>query len=433
VLTHAPPAGQSAARDLSHLFLEAKEFIENGKEDEAITLFKKILETDPVGSSEEINKIKEQSIIALGEIYAKQHKSNELANLLKQLRPFFNTIPKAKTAKLVRSLIDYVANVPGVDNLLLEILKENIEWAKREKRTFLRQRLELKIAECYFKAKEYSQALQLVHKLLREVKKLDDKLLLVEINLLESYIQHALGHLPKARASLTAARTAANAIYCPPLLQAELDVQSGTLHADEKDFKTAYSYFYEAFENYTSLDNPRSFLCLKYMLLCKIMTNSSEDVTNLINGKLALKFASSELEAMRAIAASHAKRSLKDFKCVIEKYKKEIEEDPLIQRHLNELYDNLLEQNLIKIVEPFSCVQLEHVAELIELPIDLVEKKLSQMVLDKKLKGILDQGNGCLILFPEQPPDEVYPATLQTIENLSKVVDSLYSKAGKLT
>jgi hypothetical protein len=42
-----------------------------------------------------------------------------------------------------------VANVPGVDDLLIEVLKENIEWAKREKRTFLRQRLELKIAEWY--------------------------------------------------------------------------------------------------------------------------------------------------------------------------------------------------------------------------------------------------------------------------------------------
>ena len=73
---------------------------------------------------------------------------------------------------------------------------------------------------------------------------------------------------------MTAARSAANAVYTPPLTQAALDMQSGILHAEEKDFKTAFSYLFETLEGYSAQDDPRAVLALKYMILCKIMLNS---------------------------------------------------------------------------------------------------------------------------------------------------------------
>lgn len=62
-----------------------------------------------------------------------------------------------------------------------------------------------------------------------------------------------------------------------------------------------------------------------------------------------------------------------------------------------------------------------------------MEQKLSQMILDKKLAGVLDQGAGLLILFESNEDNKAYEAALGLIQNMGKVVDSLYHKAKNLT
>merc|ERR1719399_819630 len=373
-------------------------------------------------------KLQEQCVYSLADCLVKLQRTAELKALQVELRPFLSLLPKAKTAKIVRTLIDYMAKIAGTDDEQIEMCTECIDWCASEKRTFLRRRVETRLCQLYLQQRKYEDGLALLATLLRDVKKLDDKLLLVEIHLIETKTHFAVEHMPKAKAALTACKTNANAIHCPPLLQAEIDMWSGVINAHEKDFRTAYSYFYEAFEAFQVSNDPKAFDVLKYLLTVKVMANRPQEAKSLASSKAGVKYQGPDLDMILAVAKALEARSLTEFEGVLGKYQAQLQ-DPILMHHLTDLNETLLEQNLLRIVEPFSKVEVEHVAKLIKLPFDRVQAKLSEMILDKKLLGTLDQGQGALLLYDQDEINGLYGSALTSIKNTQEVLDSLYKKA----
>ena len=78
----------------------------------------------------------------MGKIYSKQKDGAAIDTLLKELRPLFANISKAKAAKLVRTLIDAVSTIPDSVDLQVAMCQDSIAWTIAEKRTFLRHRLQ---------------------------------------------------------------------------------------------------------------------------------------------------------------------------------------------------------------------------------------------------------------------------------------------------
>lgn len=131
---------------------------------------------------------------------------------------------------------------------------------------------------------------------------------------------------------------------------------------------------------------------------------------------------------MKAVAQAAKQQNLLMFEKCKQVYEWELLDDPVIKRHFTYLYNQLLEDNLKKIIEPYTVVQIDYIAQSIGLPMDKILQKLSEMILDEVIKGTLDQGRACMIIFQEDESTEMFDQALQTFDNLDGVIDSLYDK-----
>ncbi|KAG1777973.1 hypothetical protein EV702DRAFT_968902, partial [Suillus placidus] len=189
---------------------------------------------------------------------------------------------------------------------------------------------------------------------------------------------------------------------CPPHLQAafKLGLQSDVLHAEDKDYTTAYSYFYKTFEKMSSQT-----AALKHMLSFGVMLNMLR-----------------EIESMRAIALLHQKFrigtwwilqrpcGITDMACYDNSLTchcyTELSSNPTIRSHLAALYDTLFQQDLMRIVEPYSVVEVDHVAKHVgQGRQDLMSYfRLSQMILDKVFHGVLEEETATLSINGRHVP-----------------------------
>lgn len=121
---------------------------------------------------DELLRQQEQAIIKLAELYRDQRDARALADILTQSRHLVVNLAKAKTAKLsqspappsdraprtdakvapsfaVRTLLDLFAGIPDSTALQIDATKESAEWAKNDKRIFLKQNLETRLVALY--------------------------------------------------------------------------------------------------------------------------------------------------------------------------------------------------------------------------------------------------------------------------------------------
>lgn len=380
---------------------------------------------------------REAALLALVARYTAAGQVQKIVGAVKDWIRVTGEDQKMAVARVLKNVLDTVCeeDKSATKETELQVCQFIVQWAEQENKNFLKYKMEVRLGNVYYARGELKKARELTDKLIKDAREVDDKLLLVESHLLEAKLIYETRNWPKAKAALTASKAATNSIYIQPLLQADIDYVAGMIHMAEKDYAIAYSYFYEAFEAFnTNKMTQRAGKIFEYLILAKIMMNSSEDANSLLSGRYGVAYGEGNpaTEAMRSILAAYKLKNVVQLSKAFEKYKKEIDSDKIIAAQTELLFDQLLEQNIMKVVTPYSRLEMSYLSGKLGIDPHAVEQKICQMILDGKLSGTLDQEKNELILFDAADINESYQSSLDILKNLDDVVDALFERAAKL-
>ena len=398
---------------------------------------RQILDLSKKVEQEEYDQIKQTKYYqiirwTINHLSEKYRENNELQNYFKLISEI-KEIKNTNNTFLVKLTDKLIAKLKKRKELLDEIVKvceEITKFCDETNNISMKSKIQTRLAEVYYIHEHYAKALEICNKVIFDLKRYEDNLGLIQLLLLESKIHYVTNGISKSKAALTSVKTLVTKVYVEPKLQANIDMQAGILAAHEKDFNLAYSYFFEAFDVYNIPNQKRrnkGLRAFQYMILSKIVGDHIEEVNNVVLSKQGKDYLGKEVDALRSIESAVKEKSIKLLEENIEK-NREYFKDPIIKYHINNLHNDLLEKNLIKIIKPYSVVEIDFVAKSIGLNYQDVLNKLRQMILDKKINGILDQGKGSLIIYDVESSNPYLDKSIETFKNLEKVVEALDKK-----
>lgn len=102
-----------------------------------------------LSSPSSTDKQKDEAINALAAQYLSEKNATALADLVVKSRTFLASLPKARTAKLTKQLIDNFGSIPNSQTVQIQVTKDCIAWAEQDKRVFLKQSLETRLASLF--------------------------------------------------------------------------------------------------------------------------------------------------------------------------------------------------------------------------------------------------------------------------------------------
>uniref|UniRef100_A0A0N4ZYW0 PCI domain-containing protein n=1 Tax=Parastrongyloides trichosuri TaxID=131310 RepID=A0A0N4ZYW0_PARTI len=340
----------------------------------------------------------ESQLVNLCSTIVTPNEFSRLGEIFKELKPILRILSSRRVEKFLTKIADVVSSSKGSHIRRADILQTLIIVVFDINRQYLGYSLLLKYLRHCNNYRMHRNVVRSAKRIIHSLKIMSINDILIEVYLEESVAYYCLKNYMKAKAALMNAKALSNASNLEPIIQSKLDMHSGAIFLTEKEYRTAFSYFYEALENYDA-NNKReeAIMAIKYLCITKLMMNKPEEVKNFMSSKFGIKYYGEELHFIEEMASAVSKKCVRQFDSIVKK-NPSLQKDAVIKSSLKGLYDFMFDQDILRVVKPYTAVEIDYIASKIGLAPNKIEQRLCTMIINEQIDGKINHDTRSLEL-----------------------------------
>jgi len=409
--------------DLENQYYNSKSLKENNPQG-ALESFQRVLDLENGEKGEWGFKALKQMI----KINFRLQNFEEMMTRYKQLLTYIKSaVTRNHSEKSINSILDYISTSKQMELLqnFYETTLDALRDAKNERLWF---KTMTKLGKLYFDREEFNRLARIL-KQLRQSCQTDDGeddlkkgTQLLEVYALEIQMYTAQKNNKKLKALYDQSLHIKSAIP-HPLILGVIRECGGKMHLREGEFEKAHTDFFEAFKNYDESGSPRRTTCLKYLVLANMLMKSG---INPFDSQEAKPYKNDvEILAMTNLVTAYQNNDINEFEKILKVNRQTIMEDTFIREHIEDLLRNIRTQVLIKLIKPYTRIQIQFISGELNIETNDVESLLVSCILDNTINGRIDQVSGVLELDESSEGTARYTALDKwntQLNNLQKLV-----------
>ncbi|OZJ05588.1 COP9 signalosome complex subunit 2 [Bifiguratus adelaidae] len=314
----------------------------------------------------------------------------------KQLLTYIKSaVTRNYSEKSINNILDYISLSEDMQ-FMEQFYETTLDALTEAKNDRLWVKTNLKLAKLWLDRKEYSRLNKILKQLHASCQRddgTDDQRKgthLLEIFALEIQMYTETRNNKKLKALYQQSLHVKSAIPHPRIMGVIREC-GGKMHMGEKEWDKAQTDFFESFKNYDEAGSPQRIQVLKYLVLANMLTNSE---INPFDSQETKPYKNDpQILAMTNLVNAYQRREIKEFEKILHDNHATIMDDAFIRTYIDDVLKNIRTQVLLKLIRPYSRIEIAFAAKQLNIPAHEVERLLIGLILDQRISGRIDQIN----------------------------------------